>query len=135
MNWHGVPVQRGTLVPSLGMARCVPQQHARKSLPSELARVPRATRHDRATCAGFIFTPGSLFFLTFHPLLHSFSLLDAPNPNLPLSFHSPPNSHPPYFSPNFNQNPSNCFIKVHISPLISPNSPNFFSPISFTFSL
>jgi len=51
VNWHDVPVPRGTFVSSLSIARCVPHKHGRQMSSSELARVTRAYRHDRASCA------------------------------------------------------------------------------------
>ena len=51
MNWHDEPVPRGTLVPSLGMAHCVPHKHGRQKSSSNLARVDRAEWHERAACA------------------------------------------------------------------------------------
>ena len=51
VNLHDVPVPRGTPVPSLGMARCVPYKHGRQKSSSDLARVAHAEWHDHASCA------------------------------------------------------------------------------------
>ena len=40
VNLHDLPVPRGTLVPSQGMARCVSHKHSRQKSSSDLARWP-----------------------------------------------------------------------------------------------
>jgi len=94
VNVHDVPVPRGTLVTSLGMACCVPHKHGRQKSSRDLARVDRAEWHDRAACAekvhpaiwhgttvlpatGFSVRDFLLFSLIFLLLPHLFSLYEG----------------------------------------------------------
>ena len=101
VNWHGVPVSMGTLVPNLS-------KHARdraqgQKLPSDLARGARAWRHARATCTGLLFASGASFLLHFPS---SSSLLLSPRDQTllpPLPSTPLPPQILPNFSPNFTQ--------------------------------